>query len=339
MKPTDTSTSSNPEPGQTAVDVDALARARALIELSYEGFTIFDAQATIIFESASNARITGYPPDACVGRSLFEFIHPEDAARLAPRFARLAEQPGELDRDVVRWRHREGHWIYLEGTVVNQLGDPHIRGMINTFHDVTARVEMERALTEAKEAAEAMQAKQQRFLAMLSHELRTPLALIKQPLEGLITAGGSEGAAWGMVSRGLRRLEALVEELVDFTVLDSGQARLRAWELVVAYLLADWIEELRPLAAAREMSLRLVDEAPGLSAYLDPLKFGKVLGNLIGNAIKFGPAGSEVVLRCRESGSDRLEPPGSKHPGHSRALDDVDRWCILGSGDFYLRAE
>lgn len=308
MEPTDTSTSSNPEPGQSAADVDALARARALIELSYEGFTIFDAQATIIFESASNARITGYPPDACVGRSLFEFIHPEDAARLAPRFARLAEQPGELDSDVVRWRHREGHWIYLEGTVVNQLGDPHIRGMINTFHDVTARVEMERALTEAKEAAETAQAKQREFLAMLSHELRTPLALVKQPLDTLLPAEGAD-PQWEFVKRGLRRMEALVDELVDFTILDAGQAQLRVREVSVARILAEWVEEMSPLAATRAMSIVLKSGDPELDVFLDLGKFSKVVFNLLGNALKFAPAGSAVVVGYRAVGGEDAGAP------------------------------
>jgi PAS domain S-box-containing protein len=326
-------------PQRTAAE--AMARAQALIELSYEGFTIFDGQATILFESASNSRITGYPPDECVGRSLFDFIHPEDAGRLAPRFARLAERPGEMDSDTVRWRHRDGHWIYLEGTVVNQLGDPHIRGMINTFHDVTARVEMERALVVAKEAAEAVQAKQQRFLAMLSHELRTPLALIKQPLEALFPKEGGD-VQWGIVARGLRRLEALVDELVDFTVLDAGQARLRVREVAVGDILGDWVAEMRPLAESREMRLVLEAGDSALRAFLDLGKFSKVVFNLLGNAVKFAPAGSTVVVRYRSVAGDdvgaagmleiEVEDAGAPIPEAARA-QIFERFFQLESGD------
>ncbi|MCC5840219.1 MAG: response regulator [Opitutales bacterium] len=320
--------------------LDQMARAQALIELSYEGFTIFDAQATIVFESASNSRITGYPPDECVGRSLFEFIHPEDAERLVPRFARLAERPGEMDSDTVRWRHRDGHWIYLEGTVVNQLGDPHIRGMINTFHDITARVEMEQALMVAKDAAEAVQAKQRRFLSMLSHELRTPLTLIKQPLEALLPTDGHD-PQWGIVARGLRRMEALVEELVDFTVLDSGQARLHVRDVAVARVLGEWVAEMRPLAESRDMRIVLVRGDPALRAFLDLGKFSKVIFNLIGNAIKFAPAGSTVGVRyravCKEAidaGSLEIEveDAGTPIPEEARA-HIFERFFQLESGD------
>ncbi|MCC5844398.1 MAG: response regulator [Verrucomicrobia bacterium] len=311
--------------GEQQKAIRALARAQALIELSYEGFTIFDAQATILYESATNERITGYPAEACVGRSLFEFIHPEDAGRLIPRFARLAGLPGELDADVVRWRHRDGHWIYLEGTVVNQLQDPQIRGMINTFHDVTARVEMERALTEAKEAAEALQTRQQRFMAMLSHELRTPLSLIKQPLEALIPAQKAD-PQWDMVQRGLRRLELLIEELVDFTLLDAGEARLRVREVMAGDFLRELVAEMRPLAEARRMTLVFDPVDPSLRVYLDTTKFAKVIFNLIGNAVKFAPEGSGIGIRCRRAGGEapgeleiEIEDAGRPIPGEVRA--------------------
>jgi PAS domain S-box-containing protein len=321
-------------------DLDAMARAQALIELSYEGFTIFDAQATIIFESESNGRITGYRPDECLGRSLFEFIHPEDTERLLPRFARLAELPGELDSDIVRWRHRDGHWIYLEGTVVNQLQDPHIRGMINTFHDVTARIELERELTKAKEIAEAQQLKQQRFLAMLSHELRTPLTLIKQPLEEIITAHSAD-SRWGIVGRGLRRLESLVEELVDFTVLDSGQTRLRVRELKASDLIKEVVCEMQPLAEARQMTLLFEETTPGIHLYLDQRMFTKALMNLIGNAIKFAPA--DTVVKVRAFASDdqtgeseyleiEVEDAGTPIPEEERE-QIFERYYQVGSGD------
>lgn len=292
---------------QQREEFDRMARAQALIELSYEGFTIFDASATILFESASNHRITGYRQDECVGRSLFEFIHPDDAERLIPRFARLAERPGDLDADIVRWRHRQGHWIYLQGTVVNQLEDPHIRGMINTFHDVTSRVEMEHQLKAAKETAERIQEQQQRFLAMLSHELRTPLTLLKQPLEELLPATSKE-PRWGIVTRSLNRLESLVGELVDFTVADSGQARLRVREVAVATFLQDLLREIEPLATARKMKLTLQGDALETPAYLDRSKFAMVLHNLVGNAIKFGPTGSEILVRYREVPAAPAEP-------------------------------
>lgn len=322
-----------------------LHRTRALVELSVEGFTLYDATANIIFESENNARITGYPAGELLGRSLFEFIHPEDTARLAPRFARLATLPGEVDSDIVRWRHRDGRWIYLEGSVVNQLDDPHVGGLINSFRDVTARVQMERELQAAKAAAEEAARRQQNFLTVLSHELRTPLALVKPPLEELL-GDASDDPRWPIIGRNLRRLETLVTELVDFSLVTTGTLRLRVHELEVAPLLREWLAELAPLATARSMHLELTEtptaddgtDAPPVRAYLDPAKLAKAFLNLVGNAIKFAPEGASIAVRVGPDPTSpaalliEVEDPGAPIPEAERTRI-FERFYQIGEGD------
>lgn len=276
--------------------VRELARSRALVELSAEGFTLFDGQANILFESANNERITGYPPGEIVGHSFFEFIHPEDAAKLVPRFARLAQNFGTMDRDIVRWRHRDGHWVYLEGSVVNHLDHPLIGGLINTFRDVTHRVEMERELKAAKEAAEAAQSLQQEFLANISHEFRTPLTLVKQPLEELFSERNDD-PRWGIVQRNLRRMDLLMTELIDLSILDAGLFKLRVSEVRVAPFLTDLLAEVESLAAARAIRFQTEFRESEATAYLDRARFAKAFLNLVGNAIKFGPPTSRITVR------------------------------------------
>lgn len=284
-----------------------LARSQAMVELSAEGFTLFDSQANILFESVNNQRITGYPAAEMVGRSFFEFIHPEDTERLAPRFARLAENPRMMDRDIVRWHHRDGHWIYLEGSVINHLDHPLIGGLINTFRNVTHRVEMERALKAAKEAAEAAQSLQQKFLANISHEFRTPLTLVKQPLEELFQQR-KDDPRWGIVQRNLRRMDLLMTELIDLSVLDAGLFQLRAREVPVAPFLTDLLAEVEAQAAARAIRLETEFRQPEATAYLDRARFAKAFLNLVGNAIKFGPLSSRVIVRLtREPAPDLAE--------------------------------
>ncbi len=277
---------------------DRLALIEALLEHSYEGISMFDAEANVVYEHPANERITGYPAGEVVGRNLFEFCHPDDAGRLMPRFARLAERPGEADSDVVRWRHKDGRWIYLEGTVVNQLHHPRLRGMINTFRDVTPRIEMEQQLKAAHAAAEENRQVQQRFLANLSHELRTPLTLVKQPVEELMADSTDPRA--DIARRNFRRLDLLVNELVDLTRLDAGIFELRARKYAVTELLDGWIREIEPLAQARSIRLELGPPDDDLHVFLDERKLAKAILNLLHNAIKYGPANSVVTLACRE---------------------------------------
>lgn len=286
---------------------DRLALLEALLEHSYEGISMFDAEANIVYEHPANERITGYPAGEVVGRNLFEFCHPDDAGRLVPRFARLAGRPGEADSDVVRWRHKDGRWIYLEGTVVNQLHHPRLRGMINTFRDVTPRIEMEQQLKAAHAAAEENRQVQQRFLANLSHELRTPLTLVKQPVEELIADSADPRA--DIARRNFRRLDSLVNELVDLTRLDAGIFELRVREHPVKELLEGWLREIEPLAQARSIRLELAPPDGDLRVFLDERKLAKAVLNLLHNAIQYGPARSVVTLACLEIRSGTASSP------------------------------
>lgn len=92
---------------------------------SSEGFTIFDAGADIIYESPANKRFHGYEAHEVMGRSLFDFCMEEDRERIMPLFTNL--QPGGHATGTVRFRHQEGHYIYLEGTIDHQL-DPRMHG-------------------------------------------------------------------------------------------------------------------------------------------------------------------------------------------------------------------
>lgn len=153
----------------------------ALIERSPEGISLFDKTSKIIYESPYNKRIHGYEAQEMEGQTLIDFGHPDDAARIAMRFKHLAEAPGVVETEIVRFRHKQGHYIYLEGTVLNATDDPRLNALVNNFRDVTGRLETEREVRRAKSAAEESQRLQQHFLTNLSHEFKTPLTLIRAP--------------------------------------------------------------------------------------------------------------------------------------------------------------
>ena len=158
----------------------------ALIERSAEGISLFDTGAKILWESPSNKRIHGWESWEMEGKNLFDFCHEDDLARAMPRFHHLAQAPGIVETEVVRFRHKKGHWIYLEGTVINATDDPRVKALVNNFREVTGRLEAERELRRAKDAAEEAHRLQQHFLTNLTHEFKTPLTLIRGPLVDLV---------------------------------------------------------------------------------------------------------------------------------------------------------
>ncbi len=277
------------------------AHFHALIERSAEGISIFDVQAKILYESPSNKRIHGYDAHEMEGRNLFDFCHPEDMARVMPRFVHLAEGPGVVETDIVRFRHKAGHYIYLEGTVLNATDDPRVNGLVNNFRDVTARLDAERELRRAKEAAEQAQRMQQHFLTNLSHEFKTPLTLIRGPLADLAAdeiAPERRAEAWRLVGRNVERLDALLTELIDLARLEAGVFSLRARRHDLADFARRQTTWFAEQAAARGIELRL-DSPATCEAFFDAAKLEKVLGNLIGNALKFSPSGTTVRVTLR----------------------------------------
>jgi PAS domain S-box-containing protein len=140
--------------------LDELALAQAMLAHSTSGFTLLDADGTLLYEHPNNEAITGYPVSESTGKNLFDFCHPSDAERLLPRLERLARSPGAVDADTVRWKHKSGHWVYLYGQVANRLDHPRLQGLVNTFYDVTDKVELEARLKAAEQDANAQWAVQ-----------------------------------------------------------------------------------------------------------------------------------------------------------------------------------
>lgn len=302
------------------VEREAHERARleaehfhALIERSSEGISMFDKTSKILYESPSNKRIHGYDPEEMEGRTLMSFCHPDDTARIALRFKHLAEAPGVVETEIVRFRHKQGHYIYLEGTVLNATDDPRIGAMVNNFREVTGRLEAERELRRAKTAAEEAQRLQQHFLTNLSHEFKTPLTLIRGPLEVLMADAGVSGRgreALGVMARNVRRLDALITELVDLARLEAGAFALKVKRHGIAAFLRAQTPPFEELARAKGIALRL-EPAEEREVFFDAPKMEKVMANLLGNALKFSPSGTTVRVglhvRGRADGAGQVE--------------------------------
>lgn len=285
----------------------------AILERSGGGYTIFDSSFRIRFEGPANHRIHGYTPDELIGRSLMEFLHPEDLERLGARFQRILEHPGESDNDTVRFRHKDGRWLTLEGFVCNCLEDPRIGGILNTFRDVSARAAAQDALRRAKDAAEELALRQKRFLAQVSHEFRTPLTLVRLPLASLqeslagTTVADVVTANCSLALRNLERLENLVAELVDLSRLDTHDTTLQFSERDLVAFLKTQLELYQPAAA--QAAVNLIWEGPlECRLFFDAAQLQKVVANLLSNALRHTPAGGRIYLRCEASAETALTP-------------------------------
>ncbi len=285
----------------------------ALLERSGGDYTVFDASFRIQFEGPSNHRIHGWTPDELIGRSLMEFLHPDELERLGARFQRILGLPGATDSDTVRFRHKRGHWVTLEGFVCNCLDDPRIGGILNSFRDVSERAAPQEELRRAKDAAEELSRRQKRFLAQVSHEFRTPITLVRLPLESLpasvadTAAGAAVAEACALALRNLDRLNHLVSELVELSSADTDHGDLRFSKRDLVTFLKTQLELYR--AAIAEAGLNLIWEGPlECRLFFDPAQLQKVVANLVANAIRHTPRDGRIYVRCVAEPDDAPSP-------------------------------
>jgi len=129
---------------------------RALIENSAEGVAILDAEGIVRYLAPSEIGLTGYTLEDVVGKSVFQFIHPQDRLRVEQIFTEGASVPGAVRSAEYRLKRKDGEWRYFEITGHNLLDDPHVAGIVVNYRDVTERKKAEQALQESQSRLQAV---------------------------------------------------------------------------------------------------------------------------------------------------------------------------------------
>ena len=145
------------------------------------------------------------------------------------------------------------------------------------------------------------------FLAMLGHELRNPLASTPPAVELMDRAGTPAFARERqIIGRQARQLGRLVDDLLDVSRVTTGKITLRRTLVDLAEAVRRMLPEWQARAGDRGLTIgvALQERARVMG---DPLRLDQVLNNLVGNALKYTPAGGRIdVSLVREAGTARL---------------------------------
>ncbi len=144
------------------------------------------------------------------------------------------------------------------------------------------------------------QVEQQRItlIGNVAHELRTPLAGLEGYLEGLIDGiVPDDPATFSSMQREVRRLHRLVNDLQTLSRVEAGQVSLQLSSFDLLPLVQHVLTQLHPQAGVQRLALRLEEPSASMQVYADPDRTAQVLLNLVGNAIRYTPAGGSITLR------------------------------------------
>jgi len=145
------------------------------------------------------------------------------------------------------------------------------------------------------------------FISLASHELRTPLTIIKSQVQTVLDGNlgrinKSQSEFLSTVASNVERLIRLVKDLLDLSRIQTGRIEMRCEEIEVIDLIHYILGLFKP--EADKKSIHLKNEVPpGIGCvFADREKVERILLNLIGNSLKFTPAGGEISVSARVSG-------------------------------------
>ena len=114
-------------------------RFRSLIENSHDLISLSDGNANLFYVSPSVERITGHTISETINRSVFNFVHPDDIKYGEVAREQFLKHPGVSIPLSFRYLHKNGNYIWMEGTVVNLLDDENVKAVVGNYHDITER--------------------------------------------------------------------------------------------------------------------------------------------------------------------------------------------------------
>ncbi len=260
------------------------------VESARNGVVITDPNRSdnpIIYTNPAFTEMTGYSADEILGHNC-RFLQGTDREQPALEELRQAIKQERAVTVVLRNYKKNGTRFFNELTISpvrNEHGQ--LVSLVGIQNDITARIEAEARISD--------------FYAIVSHELRTPIAKIKSSLS--VIADGEAGPVSDTVRRFVEisaksadSLWKLIENILDFKKLESGKFRLLKQRLSLAELAENVVAEFRPVA--NEASIELTYQclaSPHVNA--DGQRLVQVMENLVSNAVKFSPEGSEVTVK------------------------------------------
>ncbi len=156
------------------------------------------------------------------------------------------------------------------------------------------------------------------LLAAIGHDLRTPLAALQAAVEALQDGLASDSDRYlRSMSHDIVHLRALVDDLFLLARIEAGELKLDHQHVDLAEVADETVEAMAPVALRRQVELRL-ETAGRVPVRGGPEALGRVMRNLVDNAIRHAPARSQVVVRVR-NGKDATVEVIDEGPGFDPA--------------------
>jgi len=292
---------------RNAKSEDTLRAIRDLYDYAPCGYHSLAPDATFIRINAMELLWLGYTSEEVIGKMKFTDVLTEASRKIFNETFVEFKETGMVNNIEFEFLRKDGSTfpILLNATALYDIDGKFIMSRATSI-DISDRKYMEEELREANEKLRHVNEEKNHFLGMTAHDLKSPL----NGVIGLIALLKNEIAPDSRQAEYLRYIEesclnmkTLIINLLDINRIEQGLTIINPEQIELRGLIDRHVRVLQENAHKKNITLTVDDQAGPVKMYIDPNALGRVLENLLSNALKFSPADTTVTLRMAKNGS------------------------------------
>lgn len=265
--------------------LSVVARETGMIRNAADMICSLNSDGIIVFTNPYVTRILGYEESEVIGKNILDFVVSDDCLNV-DQHLRNCRESSDMKAFELRMNRSDGSQIETRWSVIWSNSDS---SLFCVVHDITKQKNIERLKED--------------FVNMVTHDLRSPLSsmlgsmtLILEGVKGPISS--EVRLEVEDASKDIETLMVLINDLLDFQKLKTGEIQLHVETASIQALLNDAVSLVRKVAASKGVKVEM--PAGDWTAECDRNKILQVVVNLLGNAIKFSPQDGAVKIEVTE---------------------------------------
>lgn len=286
---------------------------KRVLEGADEGFWDWDLEAQTFTVSERFETMFGLEPgerDYSPERWA-DYVHPDDLVKATDSIRLHLEGITPNHSVELRCKTKSGEWIDIltRGRIVSRDASGKPLMMSGTHTDITERKRAEARLIAAMTLAETASRDKSRFLAAASHDLRQPVQAMRLLVDALWKSelNKDQQRLCRFIDESTQAICSLLEALLDISKLDSGVIPVTKEEIQVHSLVSRIDREFSALAVKKSLRFKLYFPFSDMAIVSDSGLLMSLLGNLIGNALKYTEKGGVLVAFRRRRDSALIQ--------------------------------
>lgn len=264
-------------------------RTEGVIGEMAEGVVVVDEGGRVLMMNPTAEKIYGVNLGETLGKPLWEGVREEQMLALAKDLTIPVDRP--LIKEVQVKGSQAAMKTLRASSATVQDTSGRIVGMVAVLSDVTKQKELTRLQNE--------------FMANVTHDLRAPVHALKLSVNAILegSAGPTTNEQQKMLSlatKNVDRLTRLIDDLLDFSKMESGKMEVRPQVIELVPLLKEAAASMETWSKSRGVTVSFQEDPDVPPVFADADRVLQVVNNLISNAIKFTPSGGRIFLRAKK---------------------------------------